>query len=120
MHAMRDAKKKALLELIRQMRKREHVEDDEDAGGHSSPVSLTDEEADVDSPDPTDLEDIESAVKKETVDIDEDDPKAILEQFMKHGAPKAKKTRATVVMAIKDKGSPASKMKKTFGSVKTL
>lgn len=117
MHAqVMHAKKKALAELIRQMRRME-AKGSVDADQHpSGPVDMEPGENDVMEPDMSDLEDTEGALG-EDLDDDNEDPKAELEQFMKKGAKKGgHKPRATVIMAIKK--SPVAQMKKTFATSK--
>ena len=106
--AMMSAKKKALSELIKQMRK---LELDSDVG--QKPMMVEEEmEDDVIEPDMSDIEEAEGIVGKD-LDGDDEDPRAELEQFFKKGGKRPSKSRSTVVMAIKD--GPVGKMKKTFG-----
>ncbi len=102
------AKRKALSELIHQMRKMEL----RGSSAKSTPVDLTDDD---DMLDMSDDETDEGSPAEEQADLHEldDDPKAQLEEFMKKGGKRPSRSRATVVMAVKS--SPASKMMKTFG-----
>lgn len=108
--ALRQAKKKALMALVKEMRK-EEMKGSGDDEEPKAPVALAAGEDDVLEPDMSDLEDVEGALG-EAEEPAEDDPKALLEEFMKKGGRRPSKSRATVVMAMK---SPvAAKMKKTF------
>lgn len=113
-HVMKAAKKKALSALIQHMRKMElKGMGGDDEGAPKGPVDMSAEDNDVMEPDMSDLEDMEGAAGEEEEGGGEDDPKAELEQFMKKGGHKPHKSRASVVMAIRE--SPAGKMRKTFG-----
>ncbi len=116
MHAehMRAAKKKALSELIRHMRGLE-LRGSADHSGAKGPVDLADEDDGAyDMGDDETNEPGEGTPAEEREDMNEDDPKAQLEHFMKKGGRTPSKSRASIVIAVK---SPAQKMKKTFGKM---
>lgn len=114
MHAkiIQSAKKKALSELIQQMRKLELKDgpEDEDA----APEDDESAEGDILEPDMSDLEDVEGSQGQLAEEDEEDDPKKLLKGFMKQTGNLPRRGRATVVVSV-GKKSPAAQMKKTFG-----
>lgn len=98
----KEAKKRALRELIRKMRMLEMDEMSSSSGGSEG----SEEDGEGEQTDDHEIEEAIAESKSEPEMEEEDDPKKELSRFMKKGGKMALRGRSTMLMAVAKKPSP--------------